>query len=54
MSSFDFCNFLIKETGVAFAPGSGFGENGEGYVRISLIHDKNNIDLAISRMKEVF
>lgn len=54
MSSFDFCNFLIKETGVAFAPGSGFGENGEGYVRISLIHDKKNIDLAIARMKEVF
>ncbi len=54
MSSFDFCNFLIKETGVAFSPGSGFGENGEGYIRISLIHDKKNIDLAISRMKEVF
>jgi len=32
---------LLKETGVVVSPGVGFGQNGEGYVRISLVtHDK--------------
>lgn len=54
MGSFEFCKRLIEEFGVAFAPGSGFGENGEGYIRISLIHDQQNVDLAVSRLKELF
>ncbi|MEA5485542.1 LL-diaminopimelate aminotransferase [Pseudanabaena sp. CCNP1317] len=37
-SSMEFCLDLIKSTGVALAPGSGFGKQGEGYVRFALVH----------------
>ena len=43
---------LLKETGVAVSPGVGFGANGEGYVRISLVtHDKRFHD-ALLRIKK--
>ena len=43
---------LLKETGVAVSPGVGFGANGEGYVRISLVtHDKRFHD-ALLRLKK--
>jgi aspartate/methionine/tyrosine aminotransferase len=42
---------LLKETGVVVSPGVGFGQNGEGYVRISLVtHDKRFHD-ALLRLK---
>ena len=37
-NSVGFCLDLIKSTGVALAPGSGFGKHGEGYVRFALVH----------------
>ena len=52
MSSFEFCRKLILECGIAFSPGSSFGQNGEGYVRISLIHDQNKMIEAIDRIKK--
>ncbi|MDP9107245.1 MAG: aminotransferase class I/II-fold pyridoxal phosphate-dependent enzyme, partial [Candidatus Eremiobacteraeota bacterium] len=36
LSSRDFAFALLRERGVAVAPGSAFGPNGEGFVRISL------------------
>jgi aspartate/methionine/tyrosine aminotransferase len=36
--SVKFCLDLIKATGIALAPGSGFGKHGEGYVRFALVH----------------
>lgn len=54
LTSFEFCKKLLEEKGVALSPGSGFGENGEGFVRFSLIHDQEKIDVAISRIKEFF
>lgn len=54
LSSFDFCKMLIEKCGVALSPGSGFGENGEGFVRFSLIHDEEKISQAIQRLKEIF
>jgi aspartate/methionine/tyrosine aminotransferase len=33
-----FCLDLLKSTGVALAPGSGFGKHGEGYVRFALVY----------------
>jgi aspartate/methionine/tyrosine aminotransferase len=36
--SVKFCLDLIKSTGVALSPGSGFGKHGEGYVRFALVH----------------
>jgi len=37
-TSVEFCTQLVRETGVALAPGSGFGELGEGFVRFALVH----------------
>ena len=50
-NSFDFCKALIQKVGVAFSAGSSFGENGEGYVRISLIRDEEEMIEAVKRIK---
>ncbi len=48
--SIEFCINLVKETGVAAAPGAGFGKAGEGYVRFALVQDPATLDLAVSRI----
>ena len=53
-TSSEFCNKLLEETGVAISSGSGFGSNGEGWVRFSLIHDEKRMIEAVSRMKVFF
>lgn len=35
-TSADFVSFLLKEAGALTAPGSGYGEHGEGYIRFSI------------------
>ncbi len=37
--SIDFCTKLVAATGVAVAPGAGFGKQGEGYVRFALVKE---------------
>lgn len=54
INSFDFCYKLIQECGVALSPGSSFGSQGEGYVRFSLIHEKEKTIEAINRMVTFF
>ena len=52
MGSLAFAEKLLKETGVAIAPGVGFGKYGEGYVRIALVtHDNRFHDMAL-RLKK--
>jgi alanine-synthesizing transaminase len=52
MGSLKFCESLARETGVALSPGVGFGEDGEGYVRISLVtRDSRFYDMLI-RLKK--
>ncbi len=51
MNSFEFCKKLLEETGVALSAGSGFGANGDGYVRMALIHDEEVAEKAVLRMK---
>ncbi len=43
MGSVDFSKLLLKEAGVAVAPGLGFGEHGEGYVRIGLVENTQRL-----------
>ncbi|NBV06392.1 MAG: aminotransferase class I/II-fold pyridoxal phosphate-dependent enzyme [Proteobacteria bacterium] len=54
LTAFEFCEKMIKETGVVMSPGSSFGENGEGYVRFSLIHEEENMKKAVTALKKVF
>ncbi len=51
-SSMDFCRDLVRETGVALAPGSGFGASGEGYARFALVHPPDVLRKAIEAIGE--
>jgi len=51
-NSMSFVDHLIKETGVVVSPGVGFGDLGEGYVRLALVDSDQNIQEAVSRLKK--
>ncbi|HTV46948.1 MAG TPA: aminotransferase class I/II-fold pyridoxal phosphate-dependent enzyme [Phycisphaerae bacterium] len=46
----DFSLRLLDEADVAVAPGRGFGENGEGFVRIALVENELRIKQALRQM----
>ena len=50
LSSFDFSRQLLKEAHVAVAPGSAFGKEGEGYIRICFANSVENIKHGLERM----
>jgi LL-diaminopimelate aminotransferase len=50
-TSADFCEKLIEETGIVVTPGSGFGDEGEGYFRISITINEERIAEAVKRLK---
>ena len=52
LGSLEFSKRLLVEAGVAVAPGIGFGEYGEGYVRIALIENDNRIRQAARNIKD--
>jgi alanine-synthesizing transaminase len=52
MGSMEFAKRLIEEAGVAVAPGLGFGEYGEGYVRIGLVENEHRIRQAARAVKK--
>ena len=43
---------LIESTGVIVTPGSAFGSNGEGYVRMALVVDEETIAEIIRALDE--
>jgi aspartate/methionine/tyrosine aminotransferase len=49
-ASKEFCLRLVEQTGVALAPGVGFGKAGEGYVRIALVHPPAVLEAAIAQI----
>ena len=49
--STSFSSKLIEETGVVVAPGTAFGDEGEGFVRIALVEPKERIQIALERLK---
>lgn len=53
MGSVEFSKFLIKEAQVAVAPGLGFGEYGDEYVRFALIENNMRINQAIRGIRKV-
>ncbi len=54
LSSVDFCKMLIQEASVAVSPGLGFGEHGEGYVRLALVENEQRIRQAARNLKPIF
>jgi alanine-synthesizing transaminase len=51
MGAMEFSKRLLAEAGVAVAPGVGFGEEGEGYVRIALVENEHRIRQAARGVK---
>jgi alanine-synthesizing transaminase len=43
MGSVEFAKYILQEAKVAVSPGIGFGEYGEGYVRIALVENEQRI-----------
>ncbi|MEM6602777.1 MAG: LL-diaminopimelate aminotransferase [Pseudomonadota bacterium] len=54
MGSVEFTNLLLKEADVAVAPGIGFGEHGDGHVRIGLVENEHRIRQAGRNIKKIF
>ena len=54
IGSLEFSKLLLKYGKVAVAPGIGFGENGEGFVRIGLVENEYRIRQAIKNVKLFF
>ncbi|MFB2879868.1 LL-diaminopimelate aminotransferase [Floridanema aerugineum] len=50
--SLTFAAKLVENTGVAVAPGAGFGKFGEGYVRFALVHQPEILETAVNRISK--
>jgi len=53
LTSMEFAELLVNEAGVVAAPGTGFGEYGEGYVRFALVENEERLKIAVERIKKV-
>ncbi|MBA5723715.1 LL-diaminopimelate aminotransferase [Candidatus Liberibacter sp.] len=54
LRSLEFSKILLKEANIVVAPGIGFGERGDSYVRISLVENENRILQASHSLKRFF
>jgi len=52
LGSLEFSKLLMSEANVAVAPGVGFGEYGDGHVRIGLVENKHRIRQAVRNVKQ--
>jgi alanine-synthesizing transaminase len=52
--SMEFAKRLLAEAGIAVAPGVGFGEEGEGFVRLALVENEQRIRQAARNLKRFF
>ena len=51
MGSWEFFDYLLNNANVVGTPGAGFGENGEGYFRLTAFGDKEATKEAVKRIK---
>ena len=51
MGSFAFAKLLLDQAEVSVAPGIGFGEYGDGHVRIALVENKHRLRQAVRNIK---
>jgi LL-diaminopimelate aminotransferase len=52
-TSAQFATLLIEKGGIVVTPGNGFGEEGEGYIRMALTVDEKRLKEAIERLKRI-
>jgi LL-diaminopimelate aminotransferase len=48
-----FATLLIEKAGIVATPGNGFGDAGEGYIRMALTVDESRLQEAIGRLKKI-
>ena len=53
LGSMEFAKKLLVEAGVAVAPGVGFGEEGEGFVRLALVENEQRLRQAARGVKKM-
>lgn len=51
-SAFDFCQDVLRKSGVVLVPGNAFGECGEGFFRLSYVCSDEKLQEVIDRLKE--
>ena len=54
LGSLEFAKLLLREAKVAVSPGIGFGEFGDGHVRIALVENTQRIRQAVRNIKQFF
>ncbi len=54
LGSLEFSKMLLQKAKVAVAPGIGFGEGGDHFVRFSLVENEHRIRQAVRGIKEIF
>jgi alanine-synthesizing transaminase len=54
MGSLEFTKRLMQEAKIAVSPGIGFGEYGDGHVRIALIENEHRLRQALRGIREMF
>jgi len=54
LGSLEFSKLLLQKANVAVSPGVGFGEYGEGYVRLALVENRHRIRQAARGIKSFF
>ena len=52
-TSVEFADFLLEKAHIAVAPGVGFGEHGEGFVRVGLLTSEERLHEAVSRIESL-
>ena len=52
-TSAQFATLLLEQAGIVATPGNGFGEEGEGYIRMALTVDETRLKEAITRLKRI-
>jgi LL-diaminopimelate aminotransferase len=54
ISSVSFAGDVLEKTGVIVTPGVGYGQRGEGYVRLSLTTPDDRLDQALARLARAY
>jgi len=54
MGSIEFTVQALTKAEVAMSPGAGFGEDGEGNVRIALVENENRLNQAVRQLRRAF
>ena len=52
MTSVEICERLLEEAGVGLVPGSAFGAQGEGFVRMTIAASDENVEAGFRKIVE--